>query len=365
MRVAFDTTTAAFEHKTGTGVYCEELVRAYQEKFAEDKVVHSYRFKRWLNGQKYLLPLSKNSRREILLDPWTFFSGYRHEIFHGLNSRLPMLVGCKKIATVHDLFSIYGEFSDERFREDQSKKLKLMISRADHIIVPATFTKNQLMSKMGLASEKITVVGEGVRSIYLEDVTREESLPALKSKFGLQNPYLLFVGTLEKRKNIIGLIKAYGRLHSQISNTPDLVLVGGEGYGFEEIKASIESSGLQNKIKRLGFVNEDMLADLYRSCEAFVFLSHEEGFGIPVIEAMACGAPVLTSNTTSLPEVGGGHTWLVDPHDFEKAAALLVEVLKKNDMVLGKSRKGTAYARALTWSKVAEETRLVYAKTLA
>jgi glycosyltransferase involved in cell wall biosynthesis len=361
MKVAFDVSTAAFKQKTGTGVYVEELVQNYQSLFQQDEITHSYRLARRLRGKDFLLPLSPNSSQETILDPWTCLNGFRHDVFHGLNSRLPVFVGpCKMVATIHDLFSIFGSFSDDRFREDQSKKLKKMIARADHIIVPASFTRDELIKHFNLSREKITVIPQGVRSTFLKPRDRAKSQSAVAAQYGLIKPFLLFVGTLEKRKNLIGLVKTYGRLSVLKKDLPDLVLVGHEGYLYSEIAQEIESSGLKDKIKILGFISEENLGDLYSACEAFIYLSLEEGFGIPIIEAMACGAPVVSSNTTSLPEAGGGHTWLVSPHDHEIAALAVLDILRRTESTRAQIERGTCYARSETWGKVAARTRDVF-----
>ena len=254
--------------------------------------------------------------------------------------------------------------SDLNFREDQSHKLKQMIARADHIIVPATFTKVQLVTRIGVEENKISVVAEGVRDVFLRNTKKAESTQLVREHFKIRNPFLLFVGTLEKRKNVIGVIRTFTELNRNVETKLDLVLVGSPGYQYEDIEAEVKKSGLENQIKILGFVGETSLAELYQACEAFIFLSFEEGFGIPVIEAMSCGAPVLSSNTTSLPEVGQGHTWLVDPHDPVQAAKTLATILSKTPEVLKKIEEGKKYARTQTWMKVAEETRKVYEKVL-
>jgi hypothetical protein len=144
VKIAFDATTAAFENRTGTGVYCKELIESFQKSYPEDRVIHTYRLSRWVRGSKFLLPLARNSKSEVMIDPITFYKGIQYDIFHGLNTRLPYIKGCIKIATVHDLFSVFGEFSDQKFLADQKRKLLSMIGRSHHIIVPASYTKAQI-----------------------------------------------------------------------------------------------------------------------------------------------------------------------------------------------------------------------------
>lgn len=359
MRIAFDVTTAAFEQRTGTGVYCKELVEAYQKEFFEDRVFHTYRMVRWLKGRKCLLPLTRNARTDVLIDPFTFYKGRSYDVFHGLNTRLPMIRGSLNIATVHDLFSIFGEFSNSAFLEDQKKKLQAMIARAHHVIVPASYTKAQMVERLNMKPEKITVVGEGVREAFLSLADVPSARASVKSYFNIQNPYLIFVGTLEKRKNVLGLIDIF----NQLKTNHDLVLVGGEGFEYNRIALAIQQSPKRSRIHRLGYVDTGLPA-LYQAADAMVYPSFEEGYGIPIIEAMACGIPVVSSNTTSMPEVGNGHTWLFSPTQPEKAVQILNDILTQNNFVRSRTERARRYAQTLTWSSVARKTRDVYVDVL-
>lgn len=361
MKVAFDASAIAFKDKTGTGVYAEEFLKAYEKCFSdEDEIVHTYRLSRRIRGRKFLRPLSKNISRATLVDPVTSFKGRKYDIFHGLNTRLPVLQQCKLIATIHDLFSIFGAFSKAEFKEDQTLKINQMLARADQIIVPATFIRDQFISKLGYDSKKISFVPLGVRPSFLVPQNKSESQKFVGEKLGLNNPYIFFVGALEKRKNVAGLVEAFARFAGEYKKPLDLVLGGHPGFEFEKIQVAIENSGCKNRIKILGFVEVEVLRHLYGGCESFVLPSFEEGYGIPIIEAMACGAPVISSNTTSLPEVGNGFSWLVDPHSPEQMVHAMGEILNPNPHALEKIKGGVAYAQTMSWEKVAKSTRKVY-----
>ncbi len=375
MRVGFDATTVAFAKKTGTGVYSEELMKAYARSFPSDQVFHTYRLARAIKGQKYFLPLVESrSERHVLQDPWTFWRGGNYDVFHGLNARLPILKGAKKIVTIHDLFSLFGKFSNAKFLADQKKKTFATLNRADHIIVPAVFTKNLLIDKLEVRAQDITVVGEGVREIYLREFNREAEKLKLEKKYNILKPYFLFVGTLEKRKNVTGILEAFARFDSESPGSHQLILVGGQGFGFDDIESKILQLQLGDKVKILGHMEEEWLASLYRAAAALMFLSWEEGYGIPVIEAMACGTPVISSDTTSLPEVGAGLTHLVSPIDFPRAAQIMLNISAASLTRSGENHElsfikyqtdqAQKYARKLTWEKVARDTRDVYSKVL-
>lgn len=360
MKIAFDATSAAFEKKTGTGVYTEEVIKAYKSTFPEDVVVNTYRLARRFKGASYL-----SRPFHTLIDPLTFWRGYAYDLFHGLNARLPLLCGSPMIVTIHDLFSVLGDYSNEEFKKDQKEKYLSTLKRANHIITPALFTKKQLVNTLGINAEKVSVVGEGVREIFLNDNKNTGQEAAFKKKFNIQKPFFLFVGTLEKRKNVIGIIKAFSEFNKKNPNTHQLVLIGGAGYGYEDIKSEILQQNLAGAVVELGFLNESDLALFYRYCLCFIFLSFEEGYGIPVIESMACGAPVISSNTTSLPEVGGGHTFLVDPQNSSLACQFMEKISKKEESVLAQAERGKKYAQLMTWSKVAQSLRDVYKEVIS
>jgi glycosyltransferase involved in cell wall biosynthesis len=214
--------------------------------------------------------------------------------------------------------------------------------------------------KLGIIPEKISVVGEGVRSPFLRAMDKKMMAEQVKSYFGVQNPYLIFVGTLEKRKNVLGLIEIF----ENIKTNHDLVLVGGRGFEYQEIEKALEFSTKKSKIKKLGFVDDQYLPALYRAADAMVFPSFEEGYGIPIIEAMACGIPVVSSNTTSMPEVGHGYTYLFSPRDIRQGVEVLEGVLTKSDLVASRTKRAQSYARSLTWDRVAQSTRDVYVDVL-
>lgn len=271
-----------------------------------------------------------------------------------------MLQHAKLIVTVHDLISLYGEFSKEEFKADQTIKLNQMASRANHIIVPSTFTKTQFENRLGVDPKKLSMIPLGVRDRFRVSSDKGKSQKMVRDKFGLNNPFIFFVGALEKRKNVKGLVEGFSLLVKTHKKPLDLVLAGHPGFEYEAIEKAISDSGVKDKIKILGFVNEDELAHLYGACEVFALLSLEEGFGMPVIEAMSCGAPVISSNTTSLPEVGNGFSWLVNPRSTEEIASTLKTILAGEAQTIEKTKSGERYAKSLSWENIARQTREVY-----
>ncbi len=363
MKIAFDATTVAFEKKTGTGVYCEELIKAFEKRFPEDHFFHTYRLTRAMKGAKYFLPLGPHAKRQIFQDPWTVFRGFQYDIFHGLNARLPFLKGAIKVVTIQDLFSIYGHFSEEKFKKVQKAHILKTLSRAHHVITSATYTKRQLVEKMGFDENKISVVGLGVRAEYLQPFELAKEKKSVREKFNIKKPFFLFVGTLEKRKNIEGVLTAFHKFKVK-DPSHQLVLIGQPGFGYDSIQKKILELNLSEDVVQLSFMEESDLASFYRSCAGLLFLSWEEGYGIPVIEAMACGAPVISSHTTSLPEVGNGFSFLVSPEKPDEAVLWMEKLVKPENSLKDEITRGQKYARTLTWEKVAVENKKVYEKIL-
>jgi len=367
MKVAFDVTTLAFKQRTGTGVYVEEFLKSYEKCFLDhDEVTHTYRLTRRIKGRQYLRPLARGVKRATLIDPITSFRGLNYDIFHGLNARLPVLTHAKLIVTVHDLISLYGDFSKPEFLADQTAKLKKMVQRANTIIVPSTFTKTQFENRLEVNPAKLKLIPLGVRDLFLDlRITKEESRHAVRERFGLKDSFIFFAGALEKRKNVKGLVEAYTLLMKEYKKPLDLVLGGHPGFEYEAIEEAIQDSEARERIKILGFVSETELSHLYRACDLFAFPSFEEGYGLPVLEAMACGAPVLSGNITSLPEVGNGHSWLVNPRSLEEIVSTMKIILKNEPQTVERAKAGQLYARTCTWDKVAKSTREVYKQVLS
>ncbi|MCH8821581.1 glycosyltransferase family 4 protein [Patescibacteria group bacterium] len=265
----------------------------------------------------------------------------------------------KTIVTVHDLGA---EFLEAYHRFPQKIYLnwstQYIARHATHMIAVSNSTKKDLMDTLKVPSSRISVVYEGVdhKFFYRRDA---QEVRKVRLKYGLDSKYLLFVGTIQPRKNIIKLIQAYAKLQNR---KVDLVLVGKPGWLYDEIYKAPKKYSVSSFVKFLGFVSEEDLPSLYSGSEAFVLPSLYEGFGLPILEAMACEVPVITSNTSSMPEVSGDNALLVKPNDVNDMSYNLSRILNEEDLRLKLKDKGREWARKFSWEKAAKETIRVFEK---
>jgi glycosyltransferase involved in cell wall biosynthesis len=251
----------------------------------------------------------------------------------------------RAVATFHDLFVMTGEYSTAEFRARFTAQARDAAARADAVITVSAFTREQVIGLLGADPARVHVVHHGIRQ--LEDTA---VLPVERKKI------VLNVGAIQKRKNIARLVDAFEGLPSDWQ----LVLAGSGGYGAAEILARIERSPAQARIRVTGYVSPQELGEWYRRASIFAFPSLDEGFGMPVLEAMAAGVPVITSDRSALPEVAGGAALLVNPEDTEGLQQALRRLSEDGDLRSELARLGTGRARNFTWEKAVRETWDVY-----
>ncbi|MGO8948924.1 MAG: glycosyltransferase family 4 protein [Ktedonobacterales bacterium] len=259
------------------------------------------------------------------------------QVFHSPVNVLPGRLHCACVVTVHDLaFIRYPQYFRATRRIYQRLFTGQSVRRATRIIAVSEATKQDLVDAFHLAPEVIEVVYPVVDEDF-QPCLDEERLREFRARHRLPDRYILFVGTLEPRKNITGLLEAYARLRRREADAPQLVLAGGQGWYFGAIFERVRALALEPYITFAGYVSRDELPLWYAASELFVYPSLYEGFGIPVAEALACGTPAITSNVSSLPEAGGPVAVLVNPRDAEALACAMQSSLAS----------GTARPRAL------------------
>ncbi len=272
----------------------------------------------------------------------------RGALFHGLNQRLPRARLPRAVATFHDLFVMTGEYSTPEFRARFAAQARDAAARASAIIAVSAFTARQVVSLLGVPESKVRVVHHGVRHLAYPANARREKI-------------ILNVGAMQKRKNIGRLVEAF----ETVDPSWRLVLAGGAGYGSAEILARIARSPARDRIATLGYVAPADLAARYAGAQIFAFPSLDEGFGMPVLEAMAAGTPVVASRSSALPEVAGDAAILVNAEDTAALAEALRGLTANGDLRQDLARRGRARARLFTWEKAAGETWDVYRIVLA
>jgi glycosyltransferase involved in cell wall biosynthesis len=262
--------------------------------------------------------------------------------------------------TVFDVFPITGEnYSTADFRKKFSDLLQQATGRAARVITSSHASESLLISHAQVPPDKIRVIPLGVDPPAVV-LSPEERLQERARILGGEGEMVLSVGVIQTRKNTLNMLKALKTLPAKYR----LVLCGGDGYGSEAIHEFIRAESLGDRVKLLGFIDDTQLARLYQAASVFLFPSLEEGFGIPVLEAMANGVPVVTSNVSSMPEVGGEAALYVDPHDPADIAQKVAQAAEDSALRNVLVKKGLARASEFTWRRTAEATLAVYDEIL-
>jgi glycosyltransferase involved in cell wall biosynthesis len=284
------------------------------------------------------------------------------DIFHSPDFVLPPVSKARTILTVHDLaFLLYPECADAALRAYLERTVPYSARRADFIVADSENTRRDVISLLGIEPARVAVVPGGVDPSFqpIDDPARHA---ALRERLGLDatTPYILFVGMIEPRKNLLGLLDAFEILKARRTLPHKLVVVGRKGWLWEETMARAESHPYREDIVFPGFIPDGELATLYSAAEAFAFPSHYEGFGLPVLEAMACGTPVVSSRASSLPEVVGDAGMQVDPNDAEALAAALELLAVNGELRADLRRRGLERAATFSWERAARSLLRVY-----
>jgi glycosyltransferase involved in cell wall biosynthesis len=287
------------------------------------------------------------------------------DLYHASDFVLPPLHQARSLLTVHDLsFMTTPDCAEPSLRDFLSRVVPRSVARADHVLADSESTRRDLMRLLGVPAEKTTVVYPGVEARFQPEQDPAVALTHLRQRYGLGDwPFVLGVGTLEPRKNWTGLIRAWTRLR-QASGLPHrLVIAGGRGWLVEGIFEAAQASPYRADIVFTGFVADADLPALYAAADVFAFPSRYEGFGIPVLEAMACGAPVVCADNSSLPEAAGDAAVLVATEDDEALATALQSLIEDPALRQGLIAAGLAQARRFTWEAAAATLWRAYEQT--
>ncbi len=273
----------------------------------------------------------------------------------------PLAAPCPVVITIHDLSFI--RFPD-LFRRGNRLYLTVMTRlstrRARRLIAVSDHTASETARLLGVPRERIDVVYHGVDPSFRPLSADEVS--SFRRRHRLPERFVLFVGTLEPRKNLARLIEAFARIYD---GEVKLVLVGGRGWLYDDLFSTVQRLDIEDGVRFAGYVRSEELPLWYNAATVFAYPSLYEGFGMPVTEAQACGTPVLTSNCSSLPEAAGHGALLVDPYDVESIAAGLKQLLEDAALRETQRERGLAHARTFDWSRTAEETAQVYLRALS
>jgi glycosyltransferase involved in cell wall biosynthesis len=329
------------DEPSGVGIYSRELMLGLAAAHPEAAFDYYFRANRYLRS--WFTGLPANSRRKLLIDSVGIRSA---QVFHALNQRLPNVRVRGSVVTFHDLFVITGQYSTAEFRARFTAQARDAASRADAIIAVSAFTARQVVDLLNVDRRRVHVVHHGVRALAYRPRAREK--------------VILTVGAVQVRKNIARLVEAFEGVDAEWR----LVIAGSDGYGAAAIHRRIDASPARERIVLTGYVSPDELADWYSRALIFAFPSQDEGFGMPVLEAMSAGVPVVASDRGAIPEVCGNAALLVDAEDTAMLRDQLRELTRGDERRRELTTRGFARAREFTWEKAARQTWAVYEKLL-
>lgn len=372
MRITFDISPAVHHHG-GLGRYAHELLAALTEIDLADEYSAFFYSPRGdehpdppldrIRAKTLRLP-AKPWRMSVLLaylvgagmDRWL----PEGDIFHSTDHLLPPLRRSRSVFTIHDLiFRFFPEYHLPLNRWYLSLMLPRFVERADAIIAVSENTRRDAVRLLNVAPEKTTVIHEGVNPAF-RPLSDSAPLEAVRAKYGLGQRFVLYLGTIEPRKNLVTLIESYQLLLKHDPAAPQLVIAGRKGWLYTPVFDRVRSLGLEERIRFTDYVEPDDVPLLMNAATLFVFPSLYEGFGLPPLEAMACGTAVLCSNASSLPEVVGEGAILVDPRDAGALADSMERILGDERLRAELRARGLAQASKFSWEKAARETLSVY-----
>jgi len=284
------------------------------------------------------------------------------DVLHGLAFSAPKTKRAKLVITVHDLaFLLFSEqgFSNPQFMKYEAPYFADCARRADRIIAVSENTKKDIVRLLSIREDKVTVVYEAADPIF-KPIDNREILEHVQFKYKLPLNFILHVGTIEPRKNIVSLLNAYKLFKTQKKGDHKLVLVGKDGWSYETVYSTITGLHLEDDVMSLGYLPEDDLPALYNLADVLVYPSKYEGFGLPALEALACGTPVIASNKSCFPEILGDAAVLVDSDDCNDLAECMHSVISGASSRVVMRQRGFERAKLFSWERAAKETLEIY-----
>ncbi|HUQ34108.1 MAG TPA: glycosyltransferase family 1 protein [Pyrinomonadaceae bacterium] len=375
LRISLDAIPLAAP-RTGVGHYTFELARHLAHLAPEDEfeLVSPFKFAAPLTGEadqqlpanlRIVQPkVNSVSRRWFAVGLPFYLKQAGGDLFHGTNYEVPLWGKPATVLTVHDLsLLLHPETHEARLVRRGRSRLPLMARTASVIITPSESVRREVCEHLGIDARKVISIPEAPRDIFRPASVEETA--ETRRRLGIEEEFILFVGTIEPRKNLLALVAAFEDILRSTPHCPQLVIAGKEGWLNEELHSRIRSSGVEKNLRFTGYLTDEDLRALYSSCRVFVYPSLYEGFGLPPLEAMACGAPVIASRIPSIVEaVGPDAARLISPTDPQALAASIVRLLDDENERRRLSRTGRERASLFSWEKTARATLDVYRKAL-
>jgi glycosyltransferase involved in cell wall biosynthesis len=284
-------------------------------------------------------------------------------LFHGTNFELPYWTRCPTVLTIHDLSLLfYPETHEKHLVRRARVKLPLAARKATAIITPSETVKGEVCQHLGISEEKVFAIPEAARAGFYR-MPPSESRPVCQ-RLGIGAEFILFVGTVEPRKNLLTLARAFEQIIGTTSTDLHLVIAGDKGWLSDDLMNYLRNSHVRERVLFTGHLPDDDLRALYSSCGVFVYPSLYEGFGLPLLEAMVCGAPIVTSRIPSIVETVGDVARLISPTDVEDLARGITSLLNDASEREHRSASGIHHANKFSWGRTAAATWEVYEKAL-
>jgi glycosyltransferase involved in cell wall biosynthesis len=369
--IGFDATPFEVRQRSGVSRYASELLQALLAR--EGNAGKPYRYtlltSRTLNGNAPPGAFEQSQwhfpNRSVWMQAVLPMELRRMQpaLCHFTNMIAPLAAPCPFVLTLHDLsLLLHAETQPTK----SLMAVRPIMARAAHkaaaIIAVSHAIKQEIVAELGVPAHRVRVIYEAASPAY-HPIHNNEKLDAVRQRYGLHAPFVLFVGTIEPRKNLPVLLQAFAQLR-RMGHAEQLVLAGGLGWKYQATLQHIESLGLRDCVRQIGYVPDADLPAIYNLARALAFVSRYEGFGLPILESMACGTPVITSNGSAMAELGESAALLVDPNKPEAIAHALHRVL--SDEVLHDALRCAGLVRAaqFSWAKAAAETAALYEECL-
>ncbi len=365
MRVAFD---ARKLHDYGIGTYIRNILRELARIDRQTEyVLICQQLDREIGlslGDNFRVAIDTSkpySVREQISIPWTVLRS-RAQLFHEPHYVLPPLARTRSVVTIHDCIHLrFPQYLPNRAALTYARtQMGSAARRADHILTVSEASKRDILHFFPVGPEKITVIHNAIHEHFAAPPP-EEDVRRIAERYQLQDAFLLYVGNVKPHKNLERLLDAFHLLRQTPGLEPvKLVMIGDEISRYAALRRAVHRYNLHKYVRFLGFLPDEMLAIVYRLASVFVFPSLYEGFGLPPLEAMASGTPVVTSNVSSLPEVVGDAALLVDPTNADDIANAIRRILTEPALAADLSARGLARARTFSWERAARQVHDIY-----
>ncbi|MDZ7798390.1 MAG: glycosyltransferase family 1 protein [Patescibacteria group bacterium] len=390
MIIGIDASRANKKEKTGTEWYSYNLIQQFSKLDQKNKY-RLYTKKPW---QENINNLGNNFENKVLKWPFGFLWNLIRlswemiinppDVLFVPAHTIPLFSRTKIITTCHDVgFEVFPEFyakkliggknlfskilyliikifSLGRYSNNELDyhrfSMKLAVKKAYSIITPSKFTAHEIKKYYNINRSKVNIIYEGYDQDQYHPTKNNKLKKKILDKYNIKEPFLIYVGRLEKKKNILGLLKTFSLIKKKYKKPLKLLLVGKPGYGWKKAEQFLNTSNIQREVIRPGWVSDKDLPLLYNTALALVFISYYEGFGLPPLEAMSCGCPVIVSDRASMPEIVGSGGLILDPDNYKQIAKEIIKIIKNNKNRQNLIKKGFSRIEKFSWQKCARQT---------